>query len=422
MQRRTFLRKAGLAGASAVAAGASSAATAGPNSEAASAAAPSAKPSGMKITRVRFYHNPQSPPTFNQSFHIVTVETDAGITGIGEGGSPDTVRQCAAMIIGADPFRTDHLWQTMFRGYFYPAGREKLDALGAIDLALWDIKGKALGAPVYDLLGGLSRDHVECYSTGFPRRGTLKETARACMEAGFRAFRYATADPERGEAFNSHQAVRQTFRDCAEIRDGVGPEGDWALDYHTRFDFPDAVRLSTLIEPLEPYFAEDLVRSEDPGVYRQLRAHVKVPIAVGEQFGSKWDVRWLVENQLIDYARVTLPNVGGITEYTKIMALCETHYVGLIPHFTGPVAEAALVHACSVFPGPVMMEMLGEGKTDWAHLPEGYDFRNGKMWPNRRPGLGLTLDTKPLRLVAEITERARPIPMLRRPDGSYTNW
>jgi L-alanine-DL-glutamate epimerase-like enolase superfamily enzyme len=376
----------------------------------------------MKITRIRFYLNPASGPTFNQSFHIVTIETDQGITGIGEGGSKDMVEQCAAMLIGEDPARIDHLWQMMFRGYFYPAGREKLDALGALDLALWDIKGKALGVPVYDLLGGLSRDHVECYSTGFPSHGSLKETARACIEAGFRAFRYATADPPPGQPFNSHQAVDKTYQDCVEIREGVGKDGDWALDYHTRLDFPDAVRLSMLIEPLEPYFAEDLVRSENPAVYRELREHVKVPIAVGEQFGSKWDVNDLIEQQLIDYARVTLPNVGGITECMKIQALCETHYVGLIPHFTGPISEAALVHACSVFSGPVLMEMTGGGLHDYPHLPECYDFHKGKLWPNRRPGLGVTLDTKPLQLAAEITEPKRPIPMFHRPDGSITNW
>ena len=408
MQRRSFLQSVGLGGAAALAAPA-------PRSAAAA-------PPPMKITRVRFYHNPKSPLHFNQSFHIVTVETDAGITGIGEGGSRETVSQCAAMIIGEDPFRTEHLWQMMFRGYFYPAGREKLDALGAIDLALWDIKGKALGVPVYELLGGLARDHVECYSTGFPSQGSLKETARACLAVGFRAFRYATANPPDGQPFISHQMVRKTYEDCVEIREGVGKDGDWALDYHTRLDFPDAVRLSTLIEPLEPYFAEDLIRSEDPEVYKQLRAHVKVPIAVGEQFGTRWDINGLIEQQLIDYARVTLPNVGGITEYMKILALCETHYVGLIPHFTGPVAEAALIHTCGVFSGPVLMEMLGEGKTSYPHLPECYDFHNGKMWPNRRAGLGVTLDAKPLQLAAEITERLRPIPMFHRPDGSITNW
>ena len=408
MHRRTFLQSAGQTSAVALTA---------PSALLASTPAPA-----MKITRVRFYLNPLSPPIFNQSFHIVTVETDQGITGIGEGGSRDTVEQCGAMIIGADPFRTEFLWQMMFRGYFYPAGREKLDALGAIDLALWDIKGKALGVPVYDLLGGRSRNDVECYSTGFPSHGSLMETARACVEAGFRAFRWAVADPPEGEAFNSHQMVRKTFHECEQIRQGVGPEGDWALDYHTRLDFPDAVRLSTLIEPLEPYFAEDLVRSENPDVYRELREHVKVPIAVGEQFGSKWDIRRLIERQWIDYARVTLPNVGGLTEYMKIQALAQPHYVGLIPHFTGPVAETALVHACTAFSGPVMMEMLNEGNRKWPHLPESYDFHNGKMWPNRRPGLGVTLDTKPLHLAAEVTERARPIPTFRRPDGSYTNW
>ncbi|MGH9431946.1 MAG: mandelate racemase/muconate lactonizing enzyme family protein [Terriglobia bacterium] len=415
MRRRDFIQSAGWGGAAALTAGAPR------------AARPAQRPSDgaagpLKITRIRFYHNPQSPPSFNQSFHIVTVETDQGITGVGEGGSPDTVKQCGAMIIGEDASRIEHLWQMMFRGYFYPAGREKLDALGAIDLALWDIKGKALGVPVYELLGGLCRDHVECYSTAFPAHGSLAESARACMEAGFRAYRTATADPLPGQAFNSHQMVRRTYENCVQIREGVGPAGDWALDYHTRLDLPDAVRLSTLIEGLEPYFAEDLIRSENPSVYRELRQKVKVPIAVGEQFGSKWDVNGLIEQQLIDYARVTLPNVGGITEYVKIAAMCETHYVGLIPHFTGPVSEAALVHACGVFSGPVMMEMLGDGSHQAPHLPECYDFRDGKMWPNRRPGLGVALDTRPLQLAAEVTERVQPIPMLRRPDGSYTNW
>jgi len=406
MERRSFLKSAGLAGAAFAAPAALS--------------SPSTTP--LKITRVRFYHNPDTRPMVNQSFHIVTVETDAGITGIGEGGSRDTIEQCAAMIIGEDPSRIEHLWQMMFRGYFYPPGREKIHSLGAIDLALWDIKGKALGVPIYDLLGGLSREHVECYSTGFPSKGSLKETARACVEAGFRAFRHSVADPADGETFNSHQAVRKSYEECVEIREGVGKDGDWAIDYHTRLDLSDAVRLSTLIEPLEPYFCEDLIRSENPGVYRDLRQQVKVPIAVGEHFGARWDTNELIEQHLIDYSRVSIPNVGGITEYMKIATLCETHYVGLIPHFTGPLSEAALVHACGVFSGPVMMEMLGDGTAKIPHLPECYDFRQGKMWPNRRPGLGVTLDTKPLKLVAEITERSRPIPMFHRPDGSITNW
>src|SRR5262249_22358286 len=319
------------------------------------------------------------------------------------------------------PSRIDHLWQLMYRGYFYPAGREKLHALGALDMALWDIKGKALGVPVYELLGGLAHDHIECYSTGFPRKGDLKETAHACIEAGFRALRTSVADGP-GGVFNSHSAVRRTVEQCRQIREGVGKDGDWAIDYHTRLDLSDAVRLSTQLEELEPYFCEDLVRSENPGVYREVRKMVKVPIAVGEQYGDRWDTNELIENRLIDYSRVTIPNVGGITEFMKIAALCETHYVGLIPHFTGPMSEAAVVHCCSVFPGPVMMEMTGAGPRPEPHLPQCYDFKNGKMWPNQRPGLGVTLDTRPLQLQAEVTQHFAPTPVYKRPDGSLTNW
>lgn len=406
MQRRCFLKSSLLGSGAAFLANANSAAA----------------PVRMKITRVRYYLSPNQRPTFNQSANIVTVETDQGVTGIGEGGSKDTLEQCAAMLIGEDPSRIEHLWQLLYRGYFYPPGREKLHALGALDMALWDIKGKSLGVPVHELLGGLAREHLECYSTGFPRQGSLRETARACMEAGFRAFRTSVADPGDSRPFNSHEMVRRTQEQCREIREGVGREGDWAIDYHTRLDLADAVRLSTLIEDLEPYFVEDLVRSENPAVYRTLRPMVKVPIAVGEHFGDRWDANELIEQRLIDYSRVTIPNSGGITEFAKLAALCETHYVGLIPHFTGPVSTAALVHVCGVFPGPVLLEMLGAGPRDEPHLPRHFDFRNGKLWPNSRPGLGVDFDPKQARLIAEVTEPSRPVRTFRRPDGSITNW
>ncbi len=376
----------------------------------------------MKITRVRYYHVTTSRPMFNQSAHIVTVETDQGITGIGEGGSKDTIEQCAALLIGEDPSRIEHLWQLMYRGYFYPPGREKLHAQGALDMALWDIRGKAFGVPVHELLGGLTREHVECYSTGFPGKG-LREASRACIEAGFRAFRTSVSAPGGANApVNSRHMVQKAHEQCVEIREGVGKGGDWAIDYHTRLDLPDAVRLSTLLEPLEPYFVEDLVRSENPGVYKNVREQVKVPIAVGEQFGDRWDINELVEQRLIDYSRTSIPNCGGLTEFVKLAAICETHYVGLIPHFTGPVSTAALVHACGVFSGPVLMEMTGAGPRSEPHLPQHFDFKNGKLWPNSRPGLGVEFDPARAKLVAEVTQRSQPIPLYRRPDGSITNW
>ena len=379
----------------------------------------------MKITRVRYYSSPNQRPNFNQSFNVILVETDQGITGIGEGGSKDTVEQLAAMIIGENPSRIEHLWQAMYRSYFYPPGREKIHALGGLDMALWDIKAKALGVPLYELLGGLTRGHIECYSTGFPRAGSVKDTARACMEFGFRAFRTSVVGPGRGSgagSFVSQHMVDETFRHCEQIREGVGKTGDWAIDYHTRLDLSDAIRLSTLIEPLAPYFVEDLIRSENPGVYRDVRQKVNVPIAVGEHFGDRWDVNELIENRWIDYSRVTMPNVGGVTEFIKLAALCETHYVGLIPHFTGPIATAALVHCCGASSGPVLMEMRGNGAAEEPHLPQHFDFRQGKLWPNERPGLGVEFDPSRAELLAEITEHARPTPLYERPDGSVTNW
>ncbi len=106
----------------------------------------------------------------------------------------------------------------------------------------------------------------------------------------------------------------------------------------------------------------------------------------------------------------------------KLAALCETHYVGLIPHFTGPIAEAALVHCCSVFSGPVLMEWLGEGPRETPYLPQSADFRKGRLWPNERPGLGVEFDAKRLPVTLEVTKRSQPIPTFRRPDGSLTNW
>jgi L-alanine-DL-glutamate epimerase-like enolase superfamily enzyme len=375
----------------------------------------------LKITRIRCYRPPHPNPTFNQSNQIVTVETDAGITGIGEGGARDTVEQCAGLLIGEDPARIDHLWQSLFRGYFYPPGREKLHALGALDLALWDIKGKVLGAPVYELLGGLSREHVECYSTGYPSHGTLAETAKACIAAGFRAYRIAAFDAGTG-VFDAHRDVRATAEQCRVVREAIGKDGDWAIDFHTRLDLSDAVTLSSLIEGYQPYFVEDPLRSENLAIYGNLRERVKVPLAVGEQFGARWEFNDLIEKNLIDYARVTLPNVGGITEFMKIAALCETHTVGLIPHFTGPVSLAALVHALSVFSGPVLMEISGAGPQRLPHLPQSYDFRNGKLWPNTRPGLGVEFDPKAAEMIGEFTAHYAPIPRLNRPDGSMTNW
>jgi galactonate dehydratase len=382
----------------------------------------------MKITRVRVYTPPERNPLFNQSDLVVTVETDGGITGIGEGGSKEMLEQCAGRLIGQDPRHIERLWQDMSRAFFYPPGREKEHALGALDLALWDIKGKALGLPVHAVLGGMVRNYCECYNTagiipGIQRGMGIRDRARLTIEAGYRAFRMGAADTPANTTYNTRERLNQLYDDCVQAREGVGKNGDWCVDFHQRFDLAEAVRGCSLIENLAPFFVEDPVRTE---AFQEdlplLRRMVKVPIAAGEEWGNRWDFNKLVESHDIDFVRATLPNVGGITEMMKIAAICETHFVGIVPHFTGPIATAALVNSLGTFSGPLLMEYNFQGRT-LPHLPVCLDFKNGKLYPNDRPGLGVELDMKKLRQIAEITrfdtDRAQTY---FRPDGSITNW
>jgi L-alanine-DL-glutamate epimerase-like enolase superfamily enzyme len=338
------------------------------------------------------------------------------------------LEQCAGRLIGRDPRHIERLWQDMSRAFFYPAGREKEHAIGALDLALWDLKGKVLQLPIHQILGGAVRNYCECYNTagiipGIQAGMGIRERAQLTIAAGYRAFRMGAADAPANTTYNTHERLNQLYEDCVQAREGVGKNGDWAVDFHQRFDLTEAVRGCELIQNLAPYFVEDPVRTE---AFLEdiplLRRKVSVPIAAGEEWGNRWDFNKLVENHDLDYVRATLPNVGGITEMLKIAALCETHFTGIIPHFTGPIATAALVNTLCTFSGPVLMEYNLEGRV-LPHLPVCLDFKEGKLYPNERPGLGVELDMKKLTQIAEITDpvTARAQTYFR-PDGSITNW
>jgi galactonate dehydratase len=419
MQRRNFIQNA-LVGGTALLAGI-------PLNNA--VAAPAVKPpSKLKITKIRYYAAPgYTKPLFNQARGIVEVETDGGIIGIGEGGARDTVEQCAQMLIGEDPFRIEYLWQNLYRGMFYPPGREKLHALGAIEMALWDIKGKALGVPVYELLGGSAREYVECYATGFAASTATNEYDRAkdCIAAGLRVYRTGPTGGNGQERFDFYEHTKKTIEHCKRMDEAVGGGGNWAIDLHTRFDTPEAIKICDVIQNLEPYFVEDLIRSENPGVYKTLRQLTKVPIAVGEQFGDRWDINELVENRLIDYSRVTVPNCGGITELRKIASMCETHYVGMIPHFTGPASTAALVHVLgSCSPTRCLMELVGGQIEHPPYFNDDYMlFKDGKLFLNPAPGLGIKFDPKKATFIMEVIAKTKyPHPILQAKDGSVHGW
>ena len=419
MQRRGFIQHAALAGTGLF--------SGLPGHHVFSASREQAPPD-LKITKIRYYGAPgYTKPLFNQARGIVEVETNGDIIGIGEGGARDTIEQCGQMLIGENPFRIEYLWQNLYRGMFYPPGREKLHALGALEMALWDIKGKALGVPVYELLGGATREYIECYATGFAasKGATEYERAKDCIAAGLRAYRTGPTGGNGEERFDFYENAVKTIEHCKRMDEAVGGGGNWAIDLHTRFDTPEAIKICDSIETLEPYFVEDIVRSENPVVYKTIRQMTKVPIAVGEQFGDRWDLNELVENSLIDYSRVTLPNAGGILELKKIAAMCETHYVGMIPHFTGPLSTAALVHVLgSSSPSRCMMELVGGEVERPAYFNDDYiHFDKGKLYLNPSPGLGIKFDPKKATFIMEIATKTKfPHPILKSKDGAIHGW
>jgi L-alanine-DL-glutamate epimerase-like enolase superfamily enzyme len=382
--------------------------------------------SDLKITRVRVF-NPANATNLdgplNLSEILVAIDTDAGITGYGQGGTPDLLRYAASLLIGQDPFRTEQLWQRMYRSSIYPAGREKLNAVGALDCALWDIKGKVLDVPVYQLLGGRARDHIDCYkSFGMLRLDQARDEARRTMAEGYRAIRsFGVAG--HGSVFDARRYLREVITLCTALREGVGQDGDFIFDAHTRLDFAEAARLCDQLAPLDPLFVEDPLHTmDDLTLFAALRHRVKVPLAAGEQFGELRDGNLpLVEQGLIDYLRSSIPNVGGITAYRKIAALCEAHSVSLVPHFTSPIGTAAIGHCLLNFPGQVLNEAYRTVLPDY--LKEGAVFRDGRMGVGERPGLGVVVDERRLTLIAAFTQ-ARPPELyqgesIHRPDGSH---
>ena len=336
-----------------------------------------------------------------RSFCFVVIETDAGISGVGEAGL--TGRELAVrgalehfkpLLIGQDPFRIEHIWQLLFRGGFFPAQRVLTSALAAVDIALWDIKGKALNVPVYELLGGRVRDRVLTYNHNIGASvDELVDACRRSMAAGWKVLRWGLAHHP-GNLLEPRGAVRRTLEEFAAIRAALGDEIDLALDVHTRLNMADSLWLCQEAEQYRPYFIEDPLRAENPQSYRNLRSRTTVPLAAGEHYSSKWEFRQVIEEELIDFARVDPCICGGLSESKKVAAACETHYIDLAIHNAiGPVAMAAFLHLALTVPNFGVLELArapGEALADLVlNQPE---WRDGYLLPPTQPGLGITFD------------------------------
>jgi galactonate dehydratase len=315
---------------------------------------------------------------------FVKIETDQGITGIGEGsGWPKVVATAiadlATILIGEDARDIDRLWHRMFTAQMGhgQTGVIGSGAIGAIDMALWDLNAKALGVPLYRMLGGKFRDRVRAYV-----HASSLETAQAAVSQGFTALKT-------GNVVDAHHKV-------AELRKALGPKIDIAVDLHGPpwLTAPDAIRLAKSLERHDLLFLEEPVAPEDLDGLRRVRAAVNLPLAAGERLSTLWGYKTLIGEGLVDIIQPDTGRVGGITQLRKIAALAEAHFIQVAPHSgtLGPVAEFAAIHFLASIPNGMIHERFF---TDWEGrrriLTHGLETANGDMLVPERPGLGTDL-------------------------------
>jgi len=387
----------------------------------------------MKVTNIKSYPVKDD----ERGYFIVKVETDEGIYGLGEigirnwsGAIEKAIEHLSQIVIGEDPFSTERLWQHMYRGGFFPADKVYSCAISAIDIALWDIKGKFLNMPVYKLLGGPVRDKVVCYPHAQgPTIDTLVENCVRHVAEGWKFVRWG--QPETYPQFEQQgtgllepvESIRIAEEQMARVREAVGPDIQICFDVHTRLDTAHVVQMCKALEPYRPYFIEDPLRSENPGSYRTLARHVSLPIAAGEQWASKWAFREVIEEELINYARIDLCIVGGITEALKITHWAETHYIDIVPHNPlGPISAAACVNLCMASTNVGVQEMPrrpGSFATDLFPTQIGWEDGYAFVAPDTA-GLGVDFDEAFAE--AHRADLTGWTPQLRRNDGAFTNW
>ena len=333
----------------------------------------------------------------------VRLETDVGIIGYGDATNhflPYSVegmlKDLRPYVVGEDPHRIEYLWQSCFRRRFMRGGPSTGSAIAGIDQALWDIKGKSVGLPVYQLLGGLARDKVRVY--GHVSGLTAEEAANNARERasrGITAIRFRAFHSHDANDYHDHKtAVYQQIEYLEAIRDAVGEDVDLILEIHGRYDPVWALKLLELARPFRPFFVEDPVRHENPEALKWLREHTDLPLAIGERYHDKWDCRETIENQYVNYLRPDVNHCGGISEMKKIAAMAEVYYIDLIPHNNaGPLGSAATLHVALSMPNVAMMEAPWvNGPRDPKVVKPFPKVVDGYALPLENPGLGIEFD------------------------------
>jgi galactonate dehydratase len=365
----------------------------------------------------------RAPGTFWGEYFFVEVLTDEGVTGWGEittttrmanRAVAGMVRQVSDLLAGDDPFRIEDTWHKVFRAFTY-AGSRGAAALvtSAVDIALWDLKGKALGVPVHELLGGRVRDDLAIYTHPtealFDDRGATGDEIARILESGhdaikFDPFPHLAGEPVANDRYLDGRLTRAAERRAIEltafIRDRIGPGVELLIDAHARFDVPTAIRAcNELSAAAQIDWFEEPVPPESVDALRQVRDKVGVPIAVGERLHTRWDFVKVFQERLADYAMPDVTWTGGISELKKISTLAEAYYVPMTPHdAAGPINLVAGAQVMLTVPNFYRIETSSYDLSGYNRfLTEPLDNTGGRLHLAARPGLGVDLDLEYLR-------------------------
>jgi galactonate dehydratase len=366
---------------------------------------------------------------------FLKVNTDEGITGWGEPiveGRAETVRaaveELSEYLTGKDPFRIEDHFQVLYRGGFYRGGPVLTSAISGIEQALWDIKGRALGVPVYELLGGAARDKIRVYNwIGGDRPTDAAEAAKAQMKAGFTAVKMNAA--EELNYIDSSGKLDEAVARLEAVREAGGPELGIGIDFHGRAHKSMAKALARELEPYRPMFIEEPVLPENNEALREVVRHTTVPIALGERMYTRWDFKRVLIDGYVDIVQPDLSHTGGILEVRKIAAMAEAFDVAVAPHCPlGPIALAASLQLDACTPNAIIQEQsLGihynqeSDLLDYLKNPNVFAYQEGYVPVLEGPGLGIEIDEEKVREAARIGHDWKN-PVWRNVDGTVAEW
>lgn len=389
-----------------------------------------------------------------RNFVTLRLTTDDGLTGLGDAtlnGRELAVvgylrEHVCELLIGRDAHAIEDTWQYLYRGAYWRGGPVTMTAISAVDVALWDIKGKAAGLPVYQLLGGACRDGCLAYAHASGRdEDELLASASAHLERGYRAVRAQVAVPgsdavygvgedrvvyepaARGarpveERWDASAYLRHVPGAFARLRDELGPEPALLHDAHHRLTPTQAARLGRSLEPYDLFWLEDVTPAENPELLRRVRAQTTTPLAIGEVLATIWDCRTILQERLVDYIRTSATHAGGISHLRRILALAELTQVRSGCHGAtdiSPVGMAAALHVGLAIPNFGIQEHMRHEPLVDAVFPHAYAFADGLLHPGDEPGLGVTLDEQ---IAVRHPYDPAHLPVNRLRDGSVHDW